>query len=245
MRLFTPIAALAGMIVKPRARRAAFSAALAAVRAELTYAPLYDKYAPFTMIPRATYINNLALVDSFRKVEGCVVECGVWRGGMIAGIAEVLGADRPYIVFDSFEGLPPAREIDGSGAQAWQSNKSAPGYYDNCSAPRTFVDQALKAAGAKNVSVNAGWFESTMKGYTPPSPIAVLRLDGDWYESTMTCLEGLFRHLAPDGVIIVDDYSAWDGCRRAVHDFLSRHESPARILRWRNDVTYIQVPSAS
>jgi O-methyltransferase len=243
MRQLTTIAALAGLIVRPGACRAVLLAAVTEMKAEMSYAPLYEKYSQYTMIPRPTYVNNLTLVDAYREVPGCVIECGVWRGGMIAGLAEVLGPDRDYAIFDSFEGLPPAQEIDGSRARNWQSRKSPANYYDNCCAPQAFVDQAMLAAGAKKVSIYAGWFQDTLKGYSPPCPIAVLRLDGDWYESTMTCLEGLFWHMAPGGLVIIDDYSAWDGCRRAVHDFLSRHKSPARILRWRNDVTYIQVPS--
>jgi O-methyltransferase len=76
-----------------------------------------------------------------------------------------------------------------------------------------------------------GWFESTLPAFVPPCPIAVLRLDGDWYESTMTALESLFKHLSRDGIVILDDYYAWEGCSRAVHDFLSRHQSNARLTQ--------------
>jgi O-methyltransferase len=161
---------------------------------------------------------------------------------MIAGIAELLGPDREYVLFDSFQGLPAAKEIDGQAAQTWQADKNSPIYYDNCSAQRDFACQAMQLAGARKVTFRPGWFENTVKGYSPPAPITILRLDGDWYDSTRVCLEALFPHLHPGGVVIVDDYCAWDGCRRAVHDFLSRHQSPARILQWRGDVTYIQLP---
>ncbi|HUR81434.1 MAG TPA: TylF/MycF/NovP-related O-methyltransferase, partial [Thermoanaerobaculia bacterium] len=67
--------------------------------------------------------------------------------------------------------------------------------------------------------------------FVPPEPIAILRIDGDWYESTLTALEALWKYLAPNGIVIVDDYYAWDGCSRAVHDFLSRHQSTARITQ--------------
>jgi O-methyltransferase len=60
-------------------------------------------------------------------------------------------------------------------------------------------------------------------------PIAILRLDGDWYESTTVALENLFKYVADDGIVVIDDYYAWDGCSRAVHDFLSRHHSSARL----------------
>ena len=57
----------------------------------------------------------------------------------------------------------------------------------------------------------------------------MLRLDGDWYDSTMQCLEALVPLVAEGGTIIIDDYYAWDGCARAVHDYLSRNDLPYRI----------------
>ncbi len=62
----------------------------------------------------------MVIVDSRRHVKGCVVECGVWRGGMSAGMAEVLGPDREYFLFDRFEGLPPATGPDGVYAKTWR-----------------------------------------------------------------------------------------------------------------------------
>jgi hypothetical protein len=83
---------------------------------------LYEKYSSYTMIPKNTFIENLKLCRNLSTIHGCVVECGVWRGGMIASIAEILGKDRNYYLFDSFEGLPEAKEIDGKDALAWQRN---------------------------------------------------------------------------------------------------------------------------
>jgi O-methyltransferase len=239
------LAAAARLLLRPGKCRAYVSAALAEERAAGRYSAIRAKYAEFTMIPAATYANNLRLIDAHRDVKGCVVECGVWRGGMIAGAAELLGPDRHYALFDSFQGLPPVREIDGPAAKAWQADEEGASYHDNCAAPREFADRAMRLAGARDVGVHPGWFEDTLKNYVPPGAIAVLRLDGDWYDSTMVCLEALFPYVAPGGVVIVDDYSAWDGCSRAVHDYLSRHQSPARILRWRDDVTYLKVPAAA
>jgi hypothetical protein len=63
----------------------------------------------------------------------------------------------------------------------------------------------------------------------PPVPIAILRLDGDWYDSTLVVLRSLWQFMAPNGVVIIDDYYAWDGCSRAVHDFLYDIKSTARL----------------
>ncbi|MEE3093051.1 MAG: TylF/MycF/NovP-related O-methyltransferase, partial [Pseudomonadota bacterium] len=69
---------------------------------------------------------------------------------------------------------------------------------------------------------------------------SVLRLDGDWYESTISILENLYDKVATNGLILIDDYYSWDGCSRAVHDFLSDQKLPERIRQSRyGGVAYI------
>ena len=81
---------------------------------EWRFRSLYQKYEKYTMIPDAgLYAGNLHLATKVADVEGVIAECGTWRGGMIAGIADVLGSGRSYYLCDSFQGVPPAREIDG------------------------------------------------------------------------------------------------------------------------------------
>jgi O-methyltransferase len=190
---------------------------------------IYEQFRNFTMIPRTTYLENLQLIDQVRAVQGCVVECGVWRGGMIAGIAKVLGPDRSYFLFDSFEGLPPAKEVDGESALTWQRNTLASDYYDNCRAPPEFAEQAMAKSGAKHFRLIKGWFDQTLPKSLPSEPIAILRLDADWYDSTMVCLRTTFDRITPGGLIILDDYYTWDGCSRALHDFLSERRAVERI----------------
>jgi len=72
------------------------------------YEKLYHKYRDFTMLLYENFALNLELCERFKDVKGCIVECGVWRGGMSAAMAEVLGYERTYYLFDSFEGLPQA-----------------------------------------------------------------------------------------------------------------------------------------
>ena len=71
---------------------------------------LFEQYNG-TELPDSTirfYIANLVLSGRAAGVPGAIVECGTWKGGMIAGIASLLGASREYYLYDSFEGLPPA-----------------------------------------------------------------------------------------------------------------------------------------
>jgi O-methyltransferase len=190
------------------------------------------------MIQKEVFVLNLDLCNVNRNISGDYVECGTWRGGMSAAVAEVLGKKRQFHLFDSFEGLPPAKEIDGKEALTWQKNTSSPNYYDNCSADEKFANEAMKLANHENFKLYKGWFEKTLPGSMNKS-IAILRLDGDWYDSTMTCMEELFPKVTEGGVVILDDYYTWDGCAKAVHDYLSKVKSPARVHQWHNRIAYI------
>jgi hypothetical protein len=122
------------------------------------------------MAPAKQFWYNLLVADERRHVRGCVVECGVWRGGMIAGLADVLGAEREYFLFDSFQGLPPATPMDGHSAKAWQDNTQGPTYYDNCSAPIEFAERAMRLSCARNYKIEKGWFSDTLPKFSPPCP---------------------------------------------------------------------------
>ena len=142
-------------------------------------------------------------------------------------------------LFDSFEGLPPAKEIDGVAALTWQHDTQSDNYHSNCSADESFVIEAMRLASHPHYRLYKGWFEDTLSGY-PKHSIGILRLDGDWYDSTLACLKALFPLVENGGIIILDDYYTWDGCARAVHDYLSQVKSTSRIYQWNDQVPYIQ-----
>jgi O-methyltransferase len=198
-----------------------------------------DKFRDFTMINEFKYIRNLMLVHQVKNIEGCIVECGTWKGGMVAGIATLLKAqNRSYYLYDSFEGLPPAKEIDGADAIAWQQDTDSDFYLDNCSADERFAKEAMEISGAKDYHIIKGWFSDTLPHF-PKKEIAVLRMDGDWYDSTMDCLNNLYEYIVPGGIIIIDDYYTWDGCSRAIHDFISKNNLPVRVHQFMETVGYI------
>lgn len=203
------------------------------------YNSVYAKYKDFTMIPENIYVGNIILSEKFIGVKGCIVECGVWRGGMSAGIAQIMGENRTYFLFDSFEGLPDAKEIDGKAANTWQNNIDSPFYFNNCKAEMEFAEKAMKLSGAKKYKFIKGWFSKTLPDYQFNEDIAILRLDGDWYESTMECLNFLYDKVVNGGLIIIDDYYTWEGCARAVHDFLSKSHAVARIRQTETGICYI------
>jgi O-methyltransferase len=88
---------------------------------------IYHPYQSFTMIAPETYLNNLQLIEAQAPATGCIVECGVWRGGMSAGMADRLGGTRFHDLMDSYEGLPPVQQIDGPAAVAYQADETSPG----------------------------------------------------------------------------------------------------------------------
>jgi O-methyltransferase len=187
---------------------------------------IYNKYKDFTMITADDYVENLRLAMRIVEVRGSIIECGTWRGGMIAGIADLLGSDRRYYLFDSFQGLPLAKEIDGVAALAWQSNKDSPGYYNNCTASKEEARAAMSASAAKNYQIIEGWFDITLRKMSLSEPIALLRMDADWYESTRCILDSFASSVAPGGLIVVDDYYTWEGCTKALNEV-------AALRNWR------------
>jgi hypothetical protein len=169
------------------------------------YDSLFNRFQDFTRLPKYVFINNLELVEEFRNIDGDVVECGVWRGGMIAGIASLLGENRSYYLFDSFEGLPEATNIDGQSALDWQADNNV----QNCRTDERFAHEAMKLSGVNKFHIVKGWFNQTLPEFKSRQKIAVLRLDADWYSSTAECLNYLYNQVVPNGLIIFDNYYAW------------------------------------
>lgn len=230
------------------ARAAAKLRRLAQRRADIIrWRSVYDRYHVATMIPRQAYLDNLAIASRVardqRLAGHSVAECGTWKGGMSAGLMEILGGRRTYHFFDSFSGLPDAKAIDGEAALQWQADKSGLTYFDNCTASEEEFRQTIARVGAdeSTYAVYKGFFHETLAG-AETGTIALLRIDGDWYDSTMCCLDSLFPRIIPGGILIIDDYGTWDGCTRAMHDYLALNKRPEAIERFgASGVPYLQI----
>lgn len=176
-----------------------------------------------TMVNRRRLESLYAVCSHPSLPDGSFVECGVGLGGCTAVMALASHGQRRVWGFDSFEGMPAQTEEDeGQG-------KKAVGFIvaDGLQDAQQTLDRFHVAD--ESVKLVKGWFEDTLPVYGPQlAPIAVLRLDSDWYKSTRYCLETLYDGVAPGGVVIIDDYNAFIGCRKAVDEFRLKRkiESP-------------------
>ena len=185
-----------------------------------------------TMVGGARLANVRHAVETVLAddVPGDLIETGVWRGGvtiLMRGILEAWGdTDRSVWVADSFEGLPApnveaypddeGHDLSGVstlmvGADRVRANFERYGLLDD------------------RVRFLEGWFADTL-ATAPIEQLAVLRLDGDLYESTMDALVPLYDKVSPGGFVIVDDYGAWEPCRKAVDDFRAEHDITDEII---------------
>lgn len=184
------------------------------------------------MISHKPYADNLYVAEYGLKGsglrQGAYVECGTWRGGMSFGIMETCPELTECHFFDSFEGLPMPGELDGARAQLGMGTEAIFGD-DNQASYDEFLRNVESFRKKRKIEVHRGWFEETLPGFRSEHPIAILCLDGDWYDSTMTILRHLFDQVADGGIILIDDYYHWEGCSRAVHDFLSERKAIERI----------------
>jgi len=169
-----------------------------------------------------------ALADG---VPGDLVETGVWRGGvtiLMRGILEAWGDDERRVwVADSFAGLPPStHDADLAHDMSWAAQLRV-------SADDVRANFARYGLLDDRVRFLEGWFRDTLPD-APIDRIAVLRLDGDLYESTMDALGALYDKVSVGGYVIVDDYGAWEPCRAAVDEFRSTHgiDDPLVEVDW-------------
>jgi hypothetical protein len=165
-----------------------------------------------------------------RSIPGDFIELGVARGGCAALMAGVMlkggGNGRRLWLFDSYEGLPdPTAEDYGPGKSSGTGDHVTPLVRGSCLGTLDEVQHLLvskKGYPRDRIEFIKGWFHDTVPVHRDRiKGIAVLRIDGDWYESTKTCLEGLYDLVAPEGAVIIDDYQSCFGCKRAVDEFIA------------------------
>jgi hypothetical protein len=189
-------------------------------------------------------------------IAGDVVECGVWRGGnMFMMIMAQLHSlyqkhARHFWLFDTFEGLPePTSEFDDTRAKKiysdiasgsasanntrFESGKAIDNKWNY--GPQDVVKWNMAATGypPSQIHLVRGKVEQSLyaQNIKLPDQIALLRLDTDWYDSTMAELDVLFRRLVPGGLLVIDDYCSWGGARTAVNHFFGNMSGGMKLLQ--------------
>jgi O-methyltransferase len=199
--------------------------------------------------PRAHTMIGLKRLDNIQEcveraiaagVPGDLIETGVWRGGATVLMRAILAAhgvrDRTVWVADSFDGLPPP------DAKRYPQDEGDTHHEHRWLAvPRSEVEETFRRYGLLDGQVRflEGWFADTLPR-APIERLAVMRLDGDMYGSTMDALLALYPKLSPGGYVILDDYEVIPTCRRAVDDFRAAHGVTERLLPVDGNAVYWQ-----
>lgn len=205
---------------------------------------------------KLTYLGVPELTVLARQVYDCdlsgraglIIETGAALGGSSIVMAAAKDPSRPMKVYDVFGQIPPPTDADGKDVHArYQTitggdakglgGETYYGYRQDLYAEVTASFERLGVpVGDNNIDLVKGLFEDTID---IDEPVAFAHLDGDWYESTMTCLERIAPHLVKGGRIVMDDYFHWSGCRRAVDEYFAGR--PGYLLERRNKVHIVRL----
>jgi len=207
---------------------------------------IYQVVSPYTMVPfdvLASLYDQVTYLAQ-NNIPGVFVECGVWKGGSMGVVAAaILDSKQPQRtlhLFDSFDDIcEPDPTVDGP--RALKDVKSLAGVnpekLTGKLSPVKGIYQQFGGHGtvescrdllihklhydASKVVFHPGWFQETLPNQSDQiEEIALLRLDSDWFESTRICLDYLYSKVVQGGIVVIDDYGAYEGCRTAVDRFL-------------------------
>lgn len=192
----------------------------------------------------ADTMSNSASIDNLHycveqvianEVPGDLIETGIWKGGLTVLMRGILKAhdvtDRLVWAADSFEGLPKPDPRHTLADAIWYHLFEP---LDGLRISYEFVQGVFEKYDLLDDQVRflRGWFADTLPA-APIDRLALMRLDGDWYDSTRLALEVLYPKLSPGGFIIIDDYGLPFGCRRAVDEYREAF-SIREPIQWAN-----------
>jgi O-methyltransferase len=183
---------------------------------------IYEKWRGETLIPPERLVSSYAALRTAltNGVEGAIAECGVFRGGsfcfFIDVVGELFGPTREFWAFDTFEGFPEGVEDVVLGdktfkSEMWHTDNFYSIFTRNLARTKYPKDKIIVVKGSVLETIPA----------QAPDQICFLHLDTDYYESTLHELVHLYDRVSRGGAIEVDDYGHFEGCRRAVDEFLT------------------------
>jgi hypothetical protein len=194
-----------------------------------------------TSVERMYALYEACRYISVAKIPGAVVECGVWRGGSAMLAAGALRnrreTERDIWLYDTYEGMsePTEHDLDKHGRPAAELMKAGEKNKETsvwCYASLDDVQRNMRATRYPDPRIRyiKGKVEDTIPNEIPEQ-IALLRLDTDFYESTLHELRHLYPRMAPGAVLIIDDYGHWQGARKATDQFFDEIKTPLLLQR--------------
>ena len=203
---------------------------------------MYDKpnfkklyVVPNTMVAKKVIRDLELCLDKIlkSKIKGSIVECGVYKGGLSALILQKINlykSDKMLYLYDTFNGMSEPNEkdigiVNKESAFSIYKEKQRGEFSDWCLGTLDEVTNLLEKTDpyySKKTRIIQGKVENTLiYEKNLPERIALCRLDTDWYESTKIELEVLFPRIEKNGILIIDDYGHWEGCKIAVDEFFA------------------------
>jgi hypothetical protein len=165
------------------------------------------------------------------NVPGIFLEAGVAMGGSAIVIAKTKAQGRELRLYDVFEMLPPPAENDDAKSHAvyrdFLAGKAAGpvdrNYVDHATDLLAFTRENMRRTGVdpdtENIRFVKGLYEETLR---VDEPVAFAHIDCDWYDSVKLCIDRLADRMSVDGIMLFDDYNSFQGCRKAVDEWLPR-----------------------
>lgn len=193
-----------------------------------------DNMARKVLSQKLTYLSHKALLllgDTVKKIEknnieGAILETGCALGGSSILIGKLKSKDRKFKVYDSFEMMPEPTEKDGvdvheryeviqKGKSKGISGELYYGYEDDLynKVKNSFISFGVDM---NNVQMVKGYYEDTL---IIDEEIALAHIDCDWFDSVIVSLERIEPFLVVGGILIIDDYYRYSGCKKAVDDY--------------------------
>jgi O-methyltransferase len=202
----------------------------------MNHEEIIRRASPFTM---TNPIRMEALFNSIQQIkglEGDIVETGVCQGGSSILMAMTLKAEgvkhKKIYMYDTFEGMPEPSLVDNkpnrkwTGIEKWKREDK----WNYASLDEVKKNIRKSDYPLDKFILTKGLVEETIPKVIPEK-IALLRLDTDFYSSTKHALIHLFPRLVKGGVLIIDDYGAWEGCKQAVDEYFYKNMIDKRLIK--------------
>jgi len=205
-----------------------------------------DKALTMTSMERVWAVIQATKYIVHNNIEGDFVECGVWRGGCALAMAMVLSdlkSDKKIYLFDTFEGMTMPTEFDKTRYGTHALDTHVPNDKGGLSSHRwayasledvkeQFINNSVQSAA---VFIKGDVLKTLKSPENIPKKISLLRLDTDFYESTKLEMDILFPKIEKNGILLIDDYGDWQGCKKAIDEYFESNQDKYNYLFWMTD----------